>query len=95
MLGTSANAPHWLIVRVEQCGVRMTIVMNGKNESVCQRLSKRSDLGRLMREFGCADGVIADYPINDPEARRRIGKLICGAMQDHARPYSVGIKKCQ
>ena len=43
--------------------------------------SKNSDLERLMREFGCTHDDVAEYPINDLEARRRIGKLISAAVQ--------------
>ncbi len=52
--------------------------------------SKNSDLERLMREFGCANNDVAEYPINDPEASLRIGKLISAAVQavcGHAVEY--------
>jgi hypothetical protein len=54
------------------------------------KLSKNADLEKLMREFGCTDDYVAEYPINNPEDRRRIGKLISGAGQ--ARTYTAGIK---
>jgi hypothetical protein len=54
--------------------------------------SKNADLEKLMREFGCTNNDIADYPINDLEARRRIGELISGAVQGHSRQYTVGFK---
>jgi hypothetical protein len=41
--------------------------------------SKQADRERLMREFGCTNNDIADYPINDREVRWRIGKLISAA----------------
>ena len=47
--------------------------------------SKHTDLERLMREFGCTNNEIADYPINDPEACCRIGKLISDAVHGNAR----------
>jgi hypothetical protein len=34
-----------------------------------------------MREFGCTNDDVAEYPINDPEARRRIGELISAAVR--------------
>ena len=43
-----------------------------------------------MREFGCTNNEVAEYPINDPEASLRIGKLICAAVQTvcgHADEY--------
>ena len=40
--------------------------------------SKNSNLERLMREFGCTNDDVAEYP---PEAGRRIGKLISAAVQ--------------
>jgi len=52
--------------------------------------SKNADLERLMREFGCTNDEVAEYPINDPEARLRIGKLISAAVQavcGHAVEY--------
>jgi hypothetical protein len=45
-----------------------------------RKLSKHTDLQRLMREFGCTNNEIADYPINDPDTRRRIGILINDAV---------------
>jgi hypothetical protein len=48
--------------------------------------SKNVDLERLMREFGCSNDYVAEYPMNDPEARRRIGTLISGALQGHRKP---------
>jgi hypothetical protein len=54
--------------------------------------SKNDDLERLMRELGCLDSYIADYPINDREARRHVGELISGAVQGHSRQYSTGLK---
>ena len=42
--------------------------------------SKHAGLERLMREFGCTNNDIADYPINDRKARWRIGKLISAAV---------------
>ena len=43
-----------------------------------------------MREFGCTNNEVAEYPINDPEASLRIGKLISAAVQTvcgHAVEY--------
>ena len=51
--------------------------------------SKNADLEKLIREFGCTNNDIADYPINDREARWRIGKLISAAVvavHGNARP---------
>ena len=55
--------------------------MTGKEQIRWLDHSKNSDLVRLMREFGCTNDDVAEYPINDAEARRRIGKLISAAVQ--------------
>ena len=52
--------------------------------------SKNSDLERLMRELGCTNNEVAEYPINDPETNLRIGKVISAAVQavcGHAVEY--------
>jgi hypothetical protein len=49
--------------------------------------TKSSDLERLMREFGCTNNEVAEYPINDPEACLRIGKLISAAVQSVCGQY--------
>ena len=55
--------------------------MTGKEQIRWPDHSKNSNLERLMREFGCTNDDVAEYPINDPEARRRIGELISAAVQ--------------
>jgi hypothetical protein len=57
-----------------------------------QKPSKNVDLERLMRVLSCSDDYVSEYPINDKETRRRIGKLISDAMQGHARQYTAGLK---
>ncbi len=70
----------------------LCVLMTRKEQIRWPEPSKNPDLERLMREFGCTNDYIADYPINDPEARRRIAKLISGAVQGHPRPYTAGLK---
>jgi hypothetical protein len=55
--------------------------MTGKEQIRWTDHSKTSDLERLMREFGCTDDDVAEYPIDNPEARRRIGELISAAVR--------------
>ena len=50
-----------------------------------------------MLEFGCTNNEVAEYPINDPEASLRIGKLISAAVQTvcgHAVEYRRALANC-
>jgi hypothetical protein len=67
------------------------VLMIGKKQVQWSEPSKNSDLERLMREFGCSNDYVADYPV-DLNARRSIGELISSAMQGRDRSYTAGMK---
>ena len=79
-------------VKSETIGFRQ-MNMAGKEQIRWQDLSKNSDLERLMREFGCTNDDVAEYPINDAEARHRIGMLISAAVWAVCGPTRVAKTK--
>ena len=67
------------------------MLMIGEKQPCWPEPSKNTDLVR-MREVDRTDAYVPDHPLNDPEGRHRIGRMISGASQGRLRRYNAGSK---